>query len=147
MLLALFNAPATHYITAAEKIETGSVIPVPAPAGCSRFQRTHGTTDVKPGWCCDDNCLSCHAPSLFYEDAMTNTRILITAQLFISCMMALLMSGIMSAISLGFSMLWLYVWLQNFLIAWPIAFVLSMLVSKLAFWLAFKLFARFEKTV
>ena len=67
---------------------------------------------------------------------MTDTKTIIIAQIFISCMMAFLMTGIFSFLSLGPTILWLQAWSGAFIEAWPIAFVLSLGVGKLAFKLA-----------
>ncbi|MEM5470438.1 DUF2798 domain-containing protein [Hoeflea sp. AS60] len=60
-------------------------------------------------------------------------KLVIVAQVFISCLMALLMSGIFSYFHLGFTMEWLHIWSSTFIIAWPIVFVLSMVVGPLSF--------------
>ena len=60
----------------------------------------------------------------------------ILAQVFISCLMALLMSGIFTAIPTALAPGWVGIWLSRFATAWPIAFVLSMAVGPVSFWLA-----------
>jgi len=67
---------------------------------------------------------------------MTDTKTIIIAQIFISCMMAFLMTGIFSFLSLGATVHWLQTWAGAFIKAWPIAFVLSLIVGKLSFKLA-----------
>ncbi|WP_210529193.1 DUF2798 domain-containing protein [Rubellimicrobium arenae] len=61
---------------------------------------------------------------------------IITAQVFISCMMAFLMTGIFTAIPLRFQPGWVAEWLARFVLAWPVAFVLSLGVGPVAFRLA-----------
>jgi hypothetical protein len=63
-------------------------------------------------------------------------KLIILAQVFISCLMAFLMSGIFSYFHLGFTAQWLQIWSSTFIIAWPIAFVLSMVVGPLSFKMA-----------
>ncbi len=65
-----------------------------------------------------------------------NKATIITAQLFISCMMAFLMTGIFTAFPLHFAPGWTAIWLQRFITAWPLAFVLSLGVGPLAFMMA-----------
>ena len=67
---------------------------------------------------------------------MTDTKTIILAQVFISCMMAFLMTGIFSFLSLGATQQWLHAWPRAFMTAWPIAFVLSLGVGKLSFRMA-----------
>ena len=67
---------------------------------------------------------------------MQPKTVLLTAQVIISGLMALMMSGIMHLIHLGLHPGMLRAWLLTFLTAWPIAFVLSLGVSPLAFRLA-----------
>lgn len=67
---------------------------------------------------------------------MQTKKTILLAQLFISCLMALLMSGIMGAIHMGLTAQWLHAWPLAWLTAWPIAFVLSLGVGPLSFWLA-----------
>ncbi|MBP1804990.1 DUF2798 domain-containing protein [Rubellimicrobium aerolatum] len=61
---------------------------------------------------------------------------LITAQVFISGLMAFLMTLIFTAIPMGFAPGWVGEWLLRWVTAWPIAFVLSLGVGPLAFRLA-----------
>ncbi len=61
---------------------------------------------------------------------------LITAQFFISMMMAFLMTGIFTAFPMHFAQGWSALWIKRFVLAWPIAFVLSLGVGPLAFRLA-----------
>nr|WP_172330313.1 DUF2798 domain-containing protein [Mangrovicoccus sp. HB161399] len=61
---------------------------------------------------------------------------LITAQVFISTMMAFLMTGIFTALPMRFGDGWIAAWMQRFALAWPVAFVLSLGVGPLAFRLA-----------
>ena len=63
--------------------------------------------------------------------------ILLTAQLIISGLMALMMSGIMHLLHVGVHPGMVQAWLMTFLTAWPIAFVLSLGVGPLAFRLAY----------
>ena len=70
---------------------------------------------------------------------MTDTKTIILAQVFISCMMAFTMTGIFSCLSFGFTAQWLHAWPRAFATAWPIAFVLSIVVGKLSFTLAGKI--------
>ena len=65
--------------------------------------------------------------------------ILLTAQLIISGLMALMMSGIMHLLHAGVHPGMVQAWLMTFLTAWPIAFVLSLGVGPLAFRLAYAL--------
>ncbi|MCA2014112.1 DUF2798 domain-containing protein [Pararhodobacter sp. CCB-MM2] len=65
--------------------------------------------------------------------------ILLTAQLIISGLMALMMSGIMHLLHVGVHPGMVQAWLMTFLTAWPIAFVLSLGVGPLAFRLAYAL--------
>lgn len=68
---------------------------------------------------------------------MHNSRkLIILAQVFISCLMAFLMSGLFSYFHLGLTMQWLQIWSSTFIIAWPIAFVLSMVVGPVSFRMA-----------
>lgn len=62
--------------------------------------------------------------------------ILLTAQLIISGLMALMMSGIMHLMHVGIHAGLVKAWLLTFLTAWPIAFVLSLGVGPIAFRLA-----------
>ncbi|QOL79946.1 DUF2798 domain-containing protein [Pseudooceanicola spongiae] len=61
---------------------------------------------------------------------------LITAQIFISCLMALSMTFAMSILPFGFSEGWFATWMQRWLTAWPVAFVLSLIIGPVAFKLA-----------
>lgn len=71
-------------------------------------------------------------------------RIVLTAQIFITFMMAFLMSGIMSLIALGPTSLWLQVWPRQFIIAWPVAFCLTLVVSRVGFFCATRIVARMD---
>ncbi len=57
----------------------------------------------------------------------------IVAQVFISCLMALLMTGIFTAIPMQFQPGWVGAWMTRWLTAWPIAFVLSLGVGPISF--------------
>jgi len=65
-----------------------------------------------------------------------NKKLIILAQAFISCLMALLMSGIMSFFHLGFTVEWLQIWSSTFIVAWPVAFALSLVVGPVSFKMA-----------
>jgi hypothetical protein len=67
---------------------------------------------------------------------MQAKKMIITAQLFISAMMALFMTGLFSALQDGLTVLWLEHWGQRFVVAWPIAFVASMVIGPLGFAMA-----------
>lgn len=67
---------------------------------------------------------------------MADSRTIIIAQFFISCMMAFLMTGFFAFLNADGSAEWLRNWANAFLIAWPIAFVLSLGVGKLGFMMA-----------
>ncbi|MBY6091265.1 DUF2798 domain-containing protein [Pseudooceanicola sp. 502str34] len=68
---------------------------------------------------------------------MQHTKSLVlTAQVFISLMMAAAMTLIMGYVQAGPQPDWLAHWGWSFLRAWPIAFVLSLAVGPLAFRLA-----------
>ncbi|MBZ4022988.1 hypothetical protein CKO11_11010 [Rhodobacter sp. TJ_12] len=66
---------------------------------------------------------------------------IIVAQVFISCLMALLMTFFFAvlpeALRTDFAPGWGWIWLRDWLTAWPVAFVLSLGVGPLAFKLAF----------
>ena len=62
--------------------------------------------------------------------------VLLTAQLIISGLMALMMSGIMHLLHAGIQPGAVQAWFTTFLTAWPIAFVLSLGVGPIAFRLA-----------
>jgi hypothetical protein len=64
---------------------------------------------------------------------MTEKKILLVAQGFITLMMAASMSGIMSLIALGPTREWLTQWPVAFITAWPIAFCLTLFVGPLGF--------------
>lgn len=70
---------------------------------------------------------------------MHSRRLIITAQVFISGMMAFLMTGFFSFLYDGFTAAAVSAWWQAFVIAWPVAFCFSLLVSPVAFWLAARL--------
>ncbi len=69
---------------------------------------------------------------------MTEKKILLVAQGFITLMMAASMSGIMSLIALGPTRQWLMEWPIAFITAWPIAFCMTLFVGPLGFKLATK---------
>lgn len=69
-------------------------------------------------------------------------RIVITAQIFISGMMAGLMTLFFGALHTGFGPALLIAWRDSFVIAWPLAFVLSLGVGPLAFRMARRLHHR-----
>lgn len=64
---------------------------------------------------------------------MTEKKILLLAQGFITMMMAASMSGIMSLIALGPTRQWLMEWPAAFITAWPIAFLLTLFIGPLGF--------------
>lgn len=63
-------------------------------------------------------------------------KTIITAQAFISGMMAFLMTGFFGFIHFGLTSLWLSEWGKAFIIAWPVAFCLSLIVGRIGFKLA-----------
>jgi hypothetical protein len=70
---------------------------------------------------------------------MPSKKLVITAQVFISGMMAFLMTGFFATLHLGLTRVMLDAWIESFVIAWPVAFCLSLLVSPLAFMIAGRL--------
>ncbi|WP_449576960.1 DUF2798 domain-containing protein [Lelliottia nimipressuralis] len=67
---------------------------------------------------------------------MHSKKVLITAQVFISMMMAFLMTGFFSILHLGMTSSIVDAWANSFIIAWPVAFCFSLVVSPLAFMMA-----------
>ena len=72
---------------------------------------------------------------------MHSKKVLITAQVFISAMMAFLMTGFFSILHLGLTSTMVDAWISSFMIAWPVAFCFSLVVSPVAFMLAGRLMA------
>lgn len=72
---------------------------------------------------------------------MHSKKVLITAQVFISGMMAFLMTGFFSILHLGMTSNIVDAWASSFIIAWPVAFCFSLVVSPLAFMMAGRLMA------
>lgn len=70
---------------------------------------------------------------------MLSKKVVITAQVFISGMMAFLMTAFFAALHLGFTAAMVDAWVNSFVIAWPVAFCLSLIVSPVAFMIAGKL--------
>jgi len=70
---------------------------------------------------------------------MPSKKLVITAQVFISGMMAFLMTGFFAILHLGLTAHMLQAWGSSFVIAWPVAFVFSLVVSPLAFMLTGRL--------
>jgi hypothetical protein len=75
------------------------------------------------------------------ENDMNDTKTIILAQAFISCMMALLMTGFFALLELGPTFEWIGSWAQHFVIAWPVAFCSSLVVGKIGFALAARMIA------
>ena len=67
---------------------------------------------------------------------------ILLAQVFISCLMALMMTFLFSILLQGFPEGWALIWLRNWLTAWPVAFLLSLGVGPLSFKLAFRVMHR-----
>lgn len=70
---------------------------------------------------------------------MHSKKIVITAQVFISGMMAFLMTGFFAMLHLGLTPAMLDAWISSLVIAWPVAFCFSIVVSPIAFMLAGRL--------
>lgn len=68
-----------------------------------------------------------------------NPKLIITAQVFISGMMAFLMTGFFAILHLGLTAEAVSVWAESYVIAWPVAFCFSLVVSPIAFKIAGKL--------
>lgn len=68
-----------------------------------------------------------------------NRKVLITTQIIMTLMMAIMMSGIMSLIAMGPSMDWLRAWPLQALTAWPIAFILTQFAFRFANGIAIKI--------
>ncbi|MBD3804758.1 MAG: DUF2798 domain-containing protein [Thioclava sp.] len=66
-------------------------------------------------------------------DSQRAKRMILLAQLLISCMMAFMMSFLFSVMPLGFPEGWMAIWMHHYLTAWPVAFILSLGVGPLAF--------------
>lgn len=75
-------------------------------------------------------------------DRKREKRTIILAQVFISCMMALLMTFLFSILPFGLMPGWFGTWMAHWLTAWPVAFLLSLGVGPLAFALAFRVMHR-----
>ncbi|UVE16248.1 DUF2798 domain-containing protein [Pseudomonas sp. LS44] len=73
---------------------------------------------------------------------MHSKKVVITAQVFISGMMAFLMTGFFATLHLGLTAAMADAWISSFVIAWPVAFCLSLVVSPLAFMMACRLVSR-----
>ncbi len=80
-------------------------------------------------------------------DRKREKHTIILAQVFISCLMALLMTFLFSILPFGFGPGWFGIWMQHWLSAWPVAFILSLGVGPLAFGLAFRVMHRFAGPV
>lgn len=78
-------------------------------------------------------------PVLIKELRMHSKKIVITAQVFISGMMAFLMTGFFAMLHLGLTPAMLDAWISSLVIAWPVAFCFSLVVSPIAFMLAGRL--------
>lgn len=70
---------------------------------------------------------------------MHSKKVVITAQVFISGMMAFLMTGFFAMLHLGLTPAMLDAWISSLVIAWPVAFCFSIVVSPIAFMLAGRL--------
>jgi hypothetical protein len=70
---------------------------------------------------------------------MHSKKVIITAQVFISGMMAFLMTGFFAMLHLGLTTAMVDAWISSLVIAWPVAFSFSMVVSPIAFMLAGRL--------
>ncbi|PJE25664.1 Protein of unknown function [Pseudooceanicola antarcticus] len=62
--------------------------------------------------------------------------VVILAQLFISCLMALAMTFCMSILPFGFNPGWFATWMQRWLTAWPVAFLFALVIGPMSFKLA-----------
>jgi len=69
-------------------------------------------------------------------------RVLLVAQVMITCFMAVSMSGIMSAVGMGLTKQWLASWPKQIVIAWPIAFLLTQVYGRLGFAIAGRIVPR-----
>lgn len=78
-------------------------------------------------------------PVLIKELRMHSKKVVITAQVFISGMMAFLMTGFFAMLHLGLTPAMLDAWISSLVIAWPVAFCFSIVVSPIAFMLAGRL--------
>lgn len=78
---------------------------------------------------------------------MHSKKVLITAQVFISAMMAFLMTGFFSILHLGLSSAMVDAWSRSYVIAWPVAFCFSLVVSPVAFMMAGRLIAKLAPVV
>ncbi|MGI3164726.1 DUF2798 domain-containing protein [Pseudooceanicola sp. 200-1SW] len=65
--------------------------------------------------------------------AAQSKAFILIAQIFISCLMALMMTFLMSILPMGFGPGWFGLWISRWLTAWPVAFVLSLGVGPVAF--------------
>lgn len=70
---------------------------------------------------------------------MHTPKVIITAQVFISGMMAFLMTGFFAILHLGLTREMVEAWSSSFVIAWPVAFCFSLVVSPIAFKMAGRL--------
>lgn len=66
-------------------------------------------------------------------DSQRAKRMILLAQLLISCTMAFMMTFLFSVMPLGFREGWMAIWMHHYLTAWPVAFILSLGVGPLAF--------------
>ena len=70
---------------------------------------------------------------------MHSKKLIITAQVFISGMMAFLMTGFFAFVYNGFHAETVSLWMETFVRGWPVAFIFSLFVSPLAFFFAGKI--------
>lgn len=70
---------------------------------------------------------------------MHSRKVILTAQLLISGMMAFLMTGFFAFLHLGFTGAAMDAWYHTFITAWPVAFCFSLIVSPIAFMIAGRL--------
>lgn len=70
---------------------------------------------------------------------MHSKKVVITAQVFISAMMAFLMTAFFATLHLGLTGAMVEAWISSFVIAWPVAFCLSLIVSPVAFMISGRL--------
>ena len=70
---------------------------------------------------------------------MHSKKVIFTAQVLISGMMAFLMTGFFAIHHLGLTTRMLEIWSSTFLTGWPVAFCFSLVVSPIAFMLAGRL--------
>ena len=70
---------------------------------------------------------------------MHSRKVVLSAQVFISGMMAFLMTGFFAILHLGLTARTVEVWASTFITGWPVAFCFSLVVSPIAFMLAGRL--------